>query len=395
MHRNVGRLAIGHVAGVALLAIAAASATAWQGSPSAGRPPASPKVLDQRLAQARAEATRLAGEQRTLLTRLRQIELAIETRALERERTTRARDAASAAVESAQARVAATDAQVAALMPEVRARLARLYRLMPLGYDRLLFSIEDAKTFDRAARVVAVIARRDRERLEQFARLRTARADEAVRVQRERDTLDTLTRRLAGEEASLAEHAGIQQRLLAEVRERRDLNAQLRRELEAARDRLDRSMAELTAASSVQVAAGGRLKAGTMSWPVPGRVEARFGRQASSRFGTMVNRNGIDIGADPGAPVKAVEKGTVAYADAFAGFGRVVILDHGGKFYTLYGHLASVDVSKGAAVEAGDDLGTVGMAPAGTASLYFEVRIDGRPADPVQWLKPAASKPPA
>ena len=394
MHTNVGRHAIGAVAGIAILAIAGAPLSARQGGAAGGRPLTSPKVLDQRLAQARAEAARLAGEQRTLLTRLRQLELAIETRALERERTTRARDVATAAVEAAQARVAATDAQIAALMPEVRARLARLYRLMPLGYDRLLFSLDDAKTFDRAARVVAVLARRDRERLEQFARLRTARADEAVRVQRERDTLDTLTRRLAGEEAALAENAGIQQRLLAEVRERRDLNAQLRRELEAARDRLDRSMAELTAASSVPVAAGGRLKAGTMSWPVPGRIEARFGRQPSSRFGTVVNRNGIDIGADSGAPVKAVEKGTVAYADAFAGFGRVVILDHGGKFYTLYGHLASVDVSKGAAVEAGDDLGTVGMAPTGTPSLYFEVRIDGRPADPVQWLKPSA-RPPA
>ena len=51
----------------------------------------------------------------------------------------------------------------------------------------------------------------------------------------------------------------------------------------------------------------------------------------------------------------AVQKGTVAYADAFTGFGRVVIVDHGGRSYTLYGHLAAVDVSKGAAVETGDD----------------------------------------
>ena len=51
-------------------------------------------------------------------------------------------------------RVAAADAELASLMPEVRARLARLYRLMLLGYDRLLFSLEDARTFDRAAREV-------------------------------------------------------------------------------------------------------------------------------------------------------------------------------------------------------------------------------------------------
>jgi len=400
MHTTVGRHAISGAALAAVLALGAASLSGQSSAPAAAAPrlPASPKVLDQRLAQAKAEATRLASEQRTLLTRLRQLELAIETRELEREKTTRARAVSSKAVDAAVARVAAADTELAALMPEVRARLARLYRLMPLGYDRLLFSLEDARTFDRAARVVAVLARRDRERLEHFSRVRVARSFDAERLRRERDTLDTLTQRLAAETAALAETAAGQQRLLADVRERRDLNAQLVRELAAARDRLEESMAELTAGrgvSSVAIAGGGRLRAGTMTWPVPGQIEAPFGRQASSRFGTMVNRNGIDIGAVAGSPVKTVQAGTVAYADAFAGFGRVVIVDHGGRFYTLYGHLASVDVSKGATLQAGDEIGTVGMAPTGTPSLYFEVRIDGRPADPVQWLKPASSKPPA
>jgi septal ring factor EnvC (AmiA/AmiB activator) len=406
MHTTVGshaRSAARRVAACALAGIIAGTAagTAQPGSPSRPeRAPvtASPKVLDARLAQAKAEAARLAGEQRTLLTRLRQIELAIETRVLERERTSRARLESSKAVETATARVAAADAELAALTPEVRVRLARLYRLMPLGYERLLFSLEDARTFDRAARVVAVMARRDRERIERFMQVRASRTADLQRLRRDRDTLDLLTQRLAAEEAALAESAAGQQRLLAAVRDQRDLNAQLLRELGAARDRLEQSMAELTAsrgASSVALPGGGRLKAGTMAWPVPGRVDARFGRQPSSRFGTMVNRNGIDIATIAGEPVRAVQAGTVAYADAFAGFGRVVIVDHGGRFYTLYGHLASVDVSKGAAIEAGTEIGTVGMAPTGTPSLYFEVRIDGRPADPVQWLQPASSKPPA
>jgi septal ring factor EnvC (AmiA/AmiB activator) len=396
MHTTVGRHAIIAAALIAIFAIPAARPGAQPAAPAAAARPAAPattKVLDARLAQAKAEAARLAGEQRTLLTRLRQIELALETRGLEREKTARARFAASRAVDTGLVRVAAAEAELAALTPEVRARLARLYKLMPLGYDRLLFSLDDARTFDRAARVVAVLARRDRERIERFLQLRAARANDVARLQRERDTLDLLTQRLAGEQASLNEAAAAQQKLLADVRERRDLNAQLMRELAAARDRLEQSMAELTAdrgVSSVAIA-GGRLRAGTMSWPVLGRIEARFGRQPSSRFGTMVNRNGIDIGTEAGEAVKAVQAGTVAYADAFAGFGRVVIVDHGGRFYTLYGHLASVDVSKGAAVQAGDELGTVGMAPTGQPSLYFEVRIDGRPADPVQWLKPASA----
>jgi septal ring factor EnvC (AmiA/AmiB activator) len=54
----------------------------------------------------------------------------------------------------------------------------------------------------------------------------------------------------------------------------------------------------------------------------------------------------------------------------------------------LYGYLGDVSVTRGAAVEAGAELGHVGLAPAGPAALYFEMRIDGRSVDPLQWLKP-------
>jgi septal ring factor EnvC (AmiA/AmiB activator) len=126
---------------------------------------------------------------------------------------------------------------------------------------------------------------------------------------------------------------------------------------------------------------------GSMEWPVPGRIEARFGRETTSRFGTAIVRNGVEIAAVSGAPVRAVQAGRVAFADTFVGFGRVVILDHGDNAYTLYGHLETVEVNKDDRVERGRNVGTVGTAPTGASSLYFEVRVDGRPVDPVQWLQ--------
>ena len=100
-------------------------------------------------------------------------------------------------------------------------------------------------------------------------------------------------------------------------------------------------MAELTAergASSVAVAAGGRLRAGTMSLAAGRRGAIRT--PAVEPFGTMVNRNGIDISANPGSSVKVVQAGDGAYADAFAGFGRWSSSIMAAA-YTLYGHLAS------------------------------------------------------
>ena len=74
--------------------------------------------------------------------------------------------------------------------------------------------------------------------------------------------------------------------------------------------------------------------------------------------------------------------------DPFAGFGTLVILDHGGNSYSLYGYLAGLRVQQGQRVEAGQELGRVGIPPVGRPALYFEVRVDGRPVDPVQWLQP-------
>jgi septal ring factor EnvC (AmiA/AmiB activator) len=85
--------------------------------------------------------------------------------------------------------------------------------------------------------------------------------------------------------------------------------------------------------------------------------------------------------------VRAVHGGTVAFAAPFVGYGLLVILDHGGNAFTVYGHLAEAFVQSGARVERGSTVGRAGRNPAGQSAVYFEVRIDGRPVDPVQWLR--------
>jgi septal ring factor EnvC (AmiA/AmiB activator) len=115
-------------------------------------------------------------------------------------------------------------------------------------------------------------------------------------------------------------------------------------------------------------------------------VIAPFG-QVSGRPGDVA-RNGVEIAAAAGSSVHAIHSGTVSYAEPFTGLGNVVILDHGSNAYSVYGYLESVAVMRGSAVDAGAELGRVGSAPAGPPALYFEVRVDGRSVDPIQWLRP-------
>jgi murein hydrolase activator len=98
-------------------------------------------------------------------------------------------------------------------------------------------------------------------------------------------------------------------------------------------------------------------------------------------------RNGIELSLAEGRPVHAIHEGTVAFADQFSGYANLVIVDHGNRNYSLYGHLSSLGVQKGDRVDAATTVGFTGRNPAGNASLYFELRIDGQAVDPLQWLK--------
>jgi septal ring factor EnvC (AmiA/AmiB activator) len=126
---------------------------------------------------------------------------------------------------------------------------------------------------------------------------------------------------------------------------------------------------------------------GALEWPVQGQLAAKFA-QPGSRLGGSAVRNGIEVTSPVGTAVRAVHGGAVAHADAFTGFGTLVILDHGSNHYSLYGYLGATAATVGQFVEAGSEIGQVGSSPAGPPALYFELRIDGRSVDPVQWLKP-------
>ena len=123
---------------------------------------------------------------------------------------------------------------------------------------------------------------------------------------------------------------------------------------------------------------------GGLEWPVAGTIRRRFAVPAAR--GTPPS-NGIELASTEGAAVTAVHEGVVAFADTFSGFGNLVIVDHGAQAFSLYGNLLDIGVKKGATVEAGQALGTVGASLTGPPGLYFELRVDGQPVDPLQWFK--------
>jgi septal ring factor EnvC (AmiA/AmiB activator) len=128
---------------------------------------------------------------------------------------------------------------------------------------------------------------------------------------------------------------------------------------------------------------------GRLAWPADGRVVAEYGPQVNPRFGTKTFRNGIDIEAGEGSNIAAVFPGQVVYTGWFRGYGNLIIVDHGGEYYTVYAHAADIRVTEGDEVKQGQIIGTVGdTGSLQGPRLYFEVRHEGKPQDPTQWLRP-------
>jgi septal ring factor EnvC (AmiA/AmiB activator) len=127
--------------------------------------------------------------------------------------------------------------------------------------------------------------------------------------------------------------------------------------------------------------------AGQLLWPVRGPILRGFGRQKHAEFNATVYSSGYEIGSPVGTPVRAAEPGTVVFADWLQGYGRVMIIDHGGEFYTVYGHIEDFTVTVDQVVRRGTVIATLGdTGNLGSPSLYFEVRQGARALNPRNYL---------
>jgi murein hydrolase activator len=184
--------------------------------------------------------------------------------------------------------------------------------------------------------------------------------------------------------AARAERARTLATLQSSLKSRGEVLAKLERDanaLEKLIAELRRALAEFPAPSSDPF----QQSKGKLPWPVKGQVLARFGEP---RAGGPLKWQGLLIGAERGAQVRAPYQGRVVYADWLPGLGLLLVLDHGGGYLSLYGHNEQLFRRVGESVVPGDALGAVGEAAGiGQPALYFEIRRGRQPLDPADWIK--------
>jgi len=341
-----------------------------------------------RLLELHQEADRLAAEARTLLGDLRRLEVARQIKAEELRGVAAEATAATEALARIDTDIQRLEQQEQAELPALRARVVELYKMGDGGYVRLLLSTSDARHLAQASRMAAALAKRDRDRIAGHQRRRaeivTARSAAQARTTRLRAL------RAEAERAEAAATRAVEDRntLLEEIDRRRDLTARLAGELQSAQQDLQATLNNLADGRPTEAPAALPLGPfrGDLLWPVSGQVRVGFGARRPAAGAALTN--GIEIGAAEGSAVQAIHDGAVAFAGTFAGYGKLVIVHHGAQNFSLYGQLLDLAVAREARVERGQTLGTTGVSLTGSAGLYFELRVDGRPVDPLQWLEP-------
>jgi len=336
---------------------------------------------NERLQALQREADRLASEERSLLGDLRKLEIERQMKAEELNRINAEAATVGTDIDETNRRMIEAQEAELASRRQVQNRLAEMYKLGEARYVRMLLSTSDLRRFGQATRTVSALSKIDRDRIAEHRKRLTELGSVRATLGERASTLDGLRRQAQAAHAALDRATQARADLIHDVDRQRDLNAQLTGELQSAAQRLQAELRNLRAGAAPSDAAALPLKPfrGDLDWPVAGGVKSAFGRGARPK--------GIEIATADGAPARAIHEGIVAFADSFAGFGNLVIVDHGGQTFSLYGDLLDIAVAKGARVERGQPVGSVGPLPTGTAGLYFELRVDGQPVDPLQWFK--------
>ena len=354
------------------------------------------ELISEKLSELRSELGSLDDRQTTLIGELHRLEVEIgvahQTLELLRVQLERGYREIDENVEQIQA----LEASIRELKPYLTRRAVSLYKLGKISYMRLLLSVEKPSELTRAYRYISRLAQTDAEKIDRFLAdqkaLEETKAKLVADARKNLETREELERTTKTLERRRATRAA----LLEEIHERRETAETLVAELEEARTELGVLIADWEMGrsnESPETFLPIRLFHGELSWPVEGTIATRFGKQLHPRFRTVTVQNGIQIKAPMGAPVQAVYDGEAVFASWFQGYGTLLILSHPRNVYSLYGHLSEISVREGDTVRQGEEVAHVGDTGSLTGpSLYFEIREEGKPVDPEQWLVPLPAR---
>jgi len=293
---------------------------------------------------------------------------------------------------------------------QIERRLSSLYKAGELGALRMFFSAESFPQMAENIRYMRSVLEQDKrifveysQKIEELRQLKLRLEQDATRKER-------LKGSIASKKKEIEEEKRKKTTYLGRVRQDRKSYEVSLKELQINATRLQAMLNRLEEVSRRKAAEkkdpatrrkqlpelppvpdrGFASQKGRMRMPVRGEIIETFGKHKHPEFNSYTFSKGIVIAAPAGSDIRAIYEGTVIFADYFKGYGNMIILDHGGGYFSLYAYTSRITRKVGAEVAKGDVVAAVGdVDSAKGPALYFEIRHQGKPVDPAGWVRQA------
>jgi len=310
-----------------------------------------------------------------------------------------------------------TDTRLQRSRALLRQRLRAMYKQGRMGYVGVLLSADDFSGAGRRLKYLSALAAQDQRLIKAYNTSLVELSQKRAEFAQYKKEVSEASGKAAATRNQIVEEQRRYRVLLAKVREDKAGHLAAVKELEKSAKDLQALIARLQSdeerqrrasraapkregargqgtgkepEESLDIRDDGRFERlrGKLPWPASGTLASTFGRQEHPRFHTVTFNRGIEITAPQGRDIVAVAEGTAIYADWFKGYGRLVILDHGSGYFTLYAHASDILIKTGDAVSGGQVIAKVGDSGSLEGpQLYFELRHKGKPQDPLAWLR--------
>lgn len=261
-------------------------------------------------------------------------------------------------------------------------RLRVMYKNGNAGYLEVLLSSANIKDFLSRQEMIQSIADYDKELIKYMKEQRDIIEENKITLEGQRASVEITKAKLEERKRNLERTSREKELLMADLA--MDIKA-----FEKEYDKLNDFAKEIESKIVKLQKNTGPYSGGKMAWPVPGhsRISSPYGYRIHPIFKVKKLHTGIDIPAPTGTSITAAAAGTVIYSDWLGGYGKVIMIDHGGGVASLYAHNSALVVSEGQSVKRGDVISKAGSTGNSTGPhLHFEVRKDGAYVDPIPWL---------
>lgn len=275
-------------------------------------------------------------------------------------------------------------------------RLRVIYKHRLTGYLEILFSSESFSDFLTRFRYIKNILSLDAKVINDIRQQMKKIEDNKMNLENREEILSLLKREVEKGKENIEFSIGAKKSIINKINSQKEAYLKSLKELEQSSleikniiERIYKQQEEDSRKASQKEVPAITLKPkkGILALPVQGKLISEYGRHKNTDFNTYTFNSGIDISAPLGQVVHAAGSGEVIYTGSIKGYGQIIIIDHGGRITTLYAHLSKILIDIGDKVKKGQIVGQVGdSGGVSSTRLHFEVRVEGKPTDPMNWL---------